>query len=61
MEIRRAHDWSGIGFAIGFVVIGVGSLYYTREMSPLGSIFPRTVAGALIVFAIAYIGSAVVK
>jgi len=61
MPNKRHHDIAGIGFAIGFVALGAGALYGTREMSPLGSVFPRTVAGALIVFAIAYIVEALLR
>jgi len=61
MPNKRHHDIAGIGFAIGFVALGVAALYGSREMSPLGSVFPRTVAGALIVFAFAYIVEALLR
>ncbi len=55
MPSKHNHDIEGIGFAIGFLLLGAGALYGTREMSPLGSVFPRTIAGSMIVFAFGYI------
>ncbi len=47
--LRR--DWGGILAALIFVLLGVWVLSETGEMTPLGAVFPRAIAGAMIVFA----------
>ena len=48
-------DRGGIVFGVGFVLLGIWALAQTAQMSPLGTVFPRTVATAMVVFAIACI------
>jgi len=38
-----------------FIPLGIYALWETRGMSPLGSVFPRTIASAMIVFSVIYI------
>jgi len=47
-----------IGAAI-FIVIGGLALYYSAEFSPLGAVFPRTIAATMMVLATVYIVVAV--
>lgn len=35
---------------LGFIFLGILALSGTRDMSPLGSVFPRTIASAMILF-----------
>lgn len=42
-----------VGCAIA-TVLGIGALFASRDYSPLGSVFPRTIAALMIVFALAY-------
>lgn len=56
MPTERARNHGAIAFAAGFCLLGIWALYETREISELGAVFPKTVAGAMIVFSIAYIG-----
>jgi hypothetical protein len=52
---RPARDVASLLSAGGFIVVGVLALYYTRDMTPLGSVFPRTIASAMIIFSVIYI------
>lgn len=49
-----------IGAAI-FIVIGALALYYSSEFSPLGAVFPRTIAVTMMVLAAVYIVVAVLR
>ena len=55
MTERPARDVASLLSAGGFIVVGVLALYYTRDMTPLGSVFPRTIASAMIIFSVIYI------
>jgi hypothetical protein len=48
----RPRDIGGIVFALGFIILGVWVIAETREMTALGSVFPRAIAGAMIVFSV---------
>ena len=55
MTERPTRDIASLLSAGGFIVIGVLALYHTRDMTPLGSVFPRTIASAMIIFSVIYI------
>jgi putative tricarboxylic transport membrane protein len=42
-------------FALGFIALAAVALYYTKDMTRLGSVFPRASASALIFLSIAHI------
>jgi hypothetical protein len=48
-------DIASLLSAGGFIVVGALALYHTRDMTPLGSVFPRTIASAMIIFSVIYI------
>lgn len=50
--MAEGRDPGGGLFAAGFILVGAWALYETREMSPLGAVFPKTIASAMIVFAL---------
>ena len=54
-------DIGGIVFSALFVLVGVYALWDTEDMSPLGRVFPMTMASAMIVFALVYIGYALIR
>ncbi len=47
---RHPHDVGGIVFGLLFIALGTWVITETAEMSALGSVFPRAIAGAMIVF-----------
>lgn len=55
MTERRASDWPGLFFAVGFIVLGAAALYYTDDMSTLGAVFPRAIATLMVLFSVAYV------
>lgn len=56
MTEHSRRDIASFVSALGFIVLGALALYYTQDMSPLGSVFPRTIGSAMIVFSAIYIG-----
>lgn len=52
----KQRDWLGAGFAVGFIVLGILMVWGTKNMSPLGSVFPKTIGIALIGFSVMLIG-----
>jgi len=54
----KPFDLHGIIGAAIFIIIGILSIYYSGEFSPLGSVFPRTIAAAMILLSVVYIVSA---
>jgi putative tricarboxylic transport membrane protein len=52
---NKAYDLRGIIGAAIFIVVGVLAIYYSGEFSPLGSVFPRTIAAAMILLSVVYI------
>lgn len=54
-------DTPGIIGAVVFIVFGVLAIYYSREFSPLGSVFPRTIATTMIVLCVMYIVVALIR
>lgn len=61
MSTEPRRDYGGMAFAAAFILLGVWALLETREMSSLAAVFPRTIASAMIVFAIGYIVLAVLR
>lgn len=55
MTEHSRRDIASFVSALGFIVLGGLALYYTRGMSPLGSVFPRAIGSAMIVFSAVYI------
>ena len=55
---NKAYDLRGIIGAAIFIVVGVLAIYYSGEFSPLGSVFPRTIAAAMILLSVVYIVTA---
>lgn len=55
MTGHSRRDIASFVSALGFIVLGGLALYYTRDMSPLGSVFPRAIGSAMIVFSAVYI------
>lgn len=49
MRVQRG--WGGLGASAGFVLLGALALWGARDMSPLGSVFPRAIGSAMILFA----------
>ncbi len=54
-------DIGGIVFSALFVLLGAYALWDTDEMSPLGRVFPFTIASTMIVLALIYIGYALLR
>lgn len=48
-------DLHGMMATVAFIAGGVAALYYSRDFTALGSVFPRTIGSAMVLFAIAYI------
>ena len=55
MSGRPNRDWRGIAGAAGFVLIGAAVLYFSKDFSRLGAVFPRTIGWAMVLFALACI------
>jgi putative tricarboxylic transport membrane protein len=49
-------DWFGGLFALGFIILGIFIILGTKELSPLGSVFPKTIGYALIGFSLLLLG-----
>ena len=54
-EPRPRPDYPAIAASAAFAVIGVLALWYSRDFSALGSVFPRTIGTTMIVLSIAHI------
>lgn len=54
-------DVPGMIGAAFFIATGALALYYSRDFSPLGSVFPRTIAVAMIVLSVVYIAIALLR
>lgn len=55
MTEHSRRDIASLVSALGFIVVGALALYHTKDMSPLGSVFPRTIGSAMILFSVIYI------
>ena len=45
-------DRDGLIASAGFILLGIFALWGTRDMSALGSVFPRTIGSAMIAFSV---------
>lgn len=54
-EPRPRRDFPGMAGAAFFIVMGALALWHSSDFTPLGSVFPRTVATMMIVLSVAYI------
>ncbi|HXV11339.1 MAG TPA: tripartite tricarboxylate transporter TctB family protein [Burkholderiales bacterium] len=54
-------DLRGIIASLVFAAIGVLAIYHARDFSPLGAVFPRTIAAAMIVLCAVYVVFAVLR
>ena len=61
MSEPARRDVSGIAASAVFIVLGVLAIWGARDSTPLGSVFPRTIAAAMIVFAVVYIAMALLR
>jgi hypothetical protein len=50
-EMKYPRQLLGLTASSGFLLLGVLALWGTRDMSPLGSVFPRAIGSAMILFA----------
>lgn len=58
MNDQPQRDYGSMATAAAFAVVGGFAIWHAREFSALGSVFPRTVASAMILFALVYIAVA---
>jgi putative tricarboxylic transport membrane protein len=61
MSKTPRRDISGIVGSAIFIIVGILAFWGARDFSPLGSVFPRTMAVAVVVFAAAYIAMALLR
>lgn len=61
MDEKRRRDIPGIAGSVVFIIVGILAFWGARDFSPLGSVFPRTIAVAMVVFAAAYISMALLR
>ena len=61
MNENPPRDIPGIAGSVVFIIVGMLAFWGARDFSPLGSVFPRTMAVAVIVFAAAYIAMALLR
>lgn len=61
MTDSRRRDTSGIIGCILAIAVGAVAIWHAKEFSPLGAVFPRTIAALMIVFAAVYIVVAVLR
>lgn len=61
MSEHRHRDLRGIAGSALFIVVGILAVWGARKFSPMGSVFPVTIAAAMIVFATAYIVMALLR
>jgi putative tricarboxylic transport membrane protein len=54
-------DVRGMAGAALFIVTGALAIYYSDEFSPLGSVFPRTIAAVMMVLSAVYIVVALLR
>lgn len=60
-DTRPRPDVAGIAGSVAFIVVGALALWFSREFSPLGSVFPRTMAILMIALSIAYIAMTLLR
>lgn len=60
-EPRPKPHFAGIAGSAFFIVAGALALWHSREFSPLGSVFPRTMAVLMIALSVAYIAMTLLR
>lgn len=55
---KAQRDVRGIVASLVFAAIGLLAIYYSRDFSALGAVFPRTIAAAMIVLCVVYVAVA---
>jgi hypothetical protein len=58
---KSKRDLRGIIASTAFAAIGGLAIYHSQEFSPLGAVFPRTIAAAMIVLCAVYIAVALLR
>lgn len=61
MSERAKRDLRGIAGCVLAIAGGALAFYHAKEFTPLGSVFPRTVAVAMMIFAGVYIAVALLR
>lgn len=61
MNPSPGRDIPGIAGSVFFMLLGGAAIWGAREFSPLGSVFPRTMAAAMILFSAVYIAMALLR
>ena len=61
MNEKARRDIPGIAGSVVFIIIGILAYWGARDFSPLGSVFPRTMAVAMVVFSAVYIAMALLR
>ncbi|MBE0625822.1 MAG: tripartite tricarboxylate transporter TctB family protein [Burkholderiales bacterium] len=61
MSETPRRDIPGIAGSAVFIIVGVLAIWGAREFSPLGSVFPRTMAAVMILCAAVYIAMALLR
>lgn len=61
MDKTRQRDLRGIIASLVFVVTGLLAIYYSRDFSALGAVFPLTIAAAMIVLCLVYVAVALLR
>ena len=61
MRENPRRDIPGIAGSVVFIIVGILAFWGARDFTPLGSVFPRTMAVAMIVFSAAYIAMALLR
>ncbi len=61
MSERAKRDVRGIVGCALAIVGGALAFYHAKEFTPLGSVFPRTIAAAMMIFAAVYIAVALIR
>jgi putative tricarboxylic transport membrane protein len=61
MSERAPIDWHGIAGCVLAIAGGAAAWYHAKEFSPMGAVFPRTLAVVMIIGAMAYIVVAFVR
>lgn len=51
----KRRDVPGVILAIGFIALGAWFILQTGDLSPLGSVFPRAIGVALILFSLVFV------
>ncbi len=54
MKSRFGRDWQGVTGAIIFTLIGLLVLYFGRNFSDLGSVFPNAIGSLMVFFSVVY-------